>query len=239
MAKLSTTIDSCVKTKLDAKIWNTSVFVICATIAAAFCFPEGRIVNGTSTLIEKFPFMLFLRSARGTHSCGATIIAPRWILTAGYCVANRNISSITLQFASTKLDIQSSNLVTVKRFILHEDYDDDEVSNDIALLELYGKLVYNYKTIAPVTLPEQNFEIPQVPEGVPGSLAGWGVNVTGGYVQSILQEVDLKIYSDEECLKRHENDTTVNNICAGVDEGWMGQCNGDSGGPLLYKGRIQ
>lgn len=54
-----------------------------------------------------------------------------------------------------------------------------------------------------------------------------------------MQEVNLKIFSDEECIKRHEGRTTKDHICGGVDEGGKGQCNGDSGGPLLYNGSIQ
>lgn len=54
-----------------------------------------------------------------------------------------------------------------------------------------------------------------------------------------LQEVTLKIFSDSECSTRHDGDTNANHLCAGVDEGGKGQCTGDSGGPLLYKGSIQ
>lgn len=62
---------------------------------------------------------------------------------------------------------------------------------------------------------------------------------TGGVIQSHLQEVNLKIYSDEECNSRHNGATTTSHICGGVDEGGKGQCSGDSGGPLLYQGSIQ
>lgn len=62
---------------------------------------------------------------------------------------------------------------------------------------------------------------------------------TGGYIQSNLQEVDLKIYSDAECQERHKNETTNDHICGGVDEGGKGQCSGDSGGPLLLNGTVQ
>ncbi|XP_036324593.1 chymotrypsin-2-like [Rhagoletis pomonella] len=220
-------------------MWTKYALLLLGLASVAHCYPQGRVVNGTATTVEQFPYIVSLRGSTGSHSCGASIIAPRWILTAAHCVSGATASRISIQFASTVLDAKSTNVAKVKRIVVHENYSSWYIINDIALLELNGQLVYNYKTIAPVTLPAQGFEIPQVPEGVPGVLAGWGRNYTNGPVQSTLQEVDLKIYSDEECLARHQNATTVDNICGGVDEGWKGQCNGDSGGPLLSEGHVQ
>lgn len=42
-----------------------------------------------------------------------------------------------------------------------------------------------------------------------------------------------------ECAKRHNNAVTSHQICGGVDEGWKGQCSGDSGGPLLFENNVQ
>lgn len=58
---------------------------------------------------------------------------------------------------------------------------------------------------------------------------------TNGVVQNTLQEVNLKVYSDEECNYRHNGVTFNSQICGGVDEGGMGQCSGDSGGPLFIE----
>ena len=236
--------------------------LLIALIGSVSCFPEGRVVNGTDSNVMRYPFMVSLRGATGSHSCGASIIAPRFILTASHCVAGRTASQISIQYATTTISPNGENVVKVKRIIMHEDYAPSRAyANDIALLELEGSLVYNYKTIAPVTLPEPYFEIPQTPEGVPGILAGWGLNAvsqffvyfslsneflcvfllqTGGSSQKTLQEVDLKIYSDAECTERHKGDTSGDyHICGGVDEGGKGQCSGDSGGPLLYNGSVQ
>ncbi|XP_018797288.1 PREDICTED: chymotrypsin-2-like [Bactrocera latifrons] len=222
------------------KMWTGYIVVLAALLGVVSCYPEGRVVNGTDSDITKFPFLVSLRGSTGSHSCGASIIAPRWILTAAHCVVSATASRISIQYASTVIAATSSNVAKVKRIIVHEDYSpEDAYANDIALLKLFGQLVYNYKTIAPVTLPEPYFEIPQVQAGAPGVLAGWGRNETGGPVQTVVQEVDLKIFSDDECTERHNGRTTTDHLCGGVDEGGKGQCNGDSGGPLLYNGSIQ
>ncbi|XP_065354167.1 CUB and peptidase domain-containing protein 2-like [Calliphora vicina] len=221
-------------------LFKFSLVTLIVLVGSVSCFPESRVVNGTATDITKYPFMVSLRSASGSHSCGASIIAPRWILTAAHCVSGRLPSQLSIQYASTLISANDTNVVNVTRIIMHEGYAPAKsYANDIALLELKQSLVYNYKTIAPVTLPDSFFEVPQTKEGAPGVLAGWGLNATGGYIQKNLQEVNLKIYSDEECKSRHKGDTTADQICGGVDEGGKGQCSGDSGGPLFYKGSVQ
>ncbi|XP_036322969.1 mite allergen Der p 3-like [Rhagoletis pomonella] len=221
-------------------MWSSVVIIFTALLGIVSCYPQGRVVNGTSTSIENYPFLVSLRGSTGSHSCGSSIIAPHWILTAAHCVSGATASRISIQFASSVISATSTNVAKVKRIIVHEDYRPaDAYANDIALLKLFGQLVFNGKTIAAVTLPEQGFEIPQVAEGAPGILVGWGLNATGGYLQSVVQEVDLKIYSDAECTERHNGRTTSDHICGGVDEGGKGQCSGDSGGPLLYQGHIQ
>ena len=53
---------------------------------------------------------------------------------------------------------------------------------------------------------------------------------TGLEISSILQKVDLQIYSSFDCANIHApGDILRTNICAGVEGGWKGQCSGDSG----------
>lgn len=79
--------------------------------------------------------------------------------------------------ASTRLAANSDNVAKVKTIIMHEEYSPaNTYANDIALLELSGTMAFNYKTIAPINLPEEFFETAQTPEGEPGVLAGWGLN---------------------------------------------------------------
>lgn len=51
-----------------------------------------------------------------------------------------------------------------------------------------------------------------------------------------LQRVDLQIFSAADCGKLHNNKIHATNICGGVIGGGMGQCSGDSGGPLIVDG---
>lgn len=42
---------------------------------------------------------------------------------------------------------------------------------------------------------------------------------------SLLQKVDLSIVTSDDCGKIHGHVIHPTNICAGVDGGFMGQCN--------------
>ncbi|XP_055849536.1 mite allergen Der p 3 [Episyrphus balteatus] len=204
-------------------------------VGVALSLPlESRIVNGTTADPGQYPFVVSLRSSSGSHSCGASIINSQWILTAAHCVQYKKPSSISVQYGVSTISSKGPNVATVKKIIWHENYiPTSRYDDDVALLQLEGRLSFNGKTIAAIKLPEQGFE---VPGGDIGTLVGWGLEKTGGVVQKDLQQVDLKIYSDEECNERHNGVTSVHQICGGVDEGGKGQCSGDSGGPLVYKG---
>lgn len=150
-------------------------------IIITVCISKGscnRIVNGTDSDIRKYPFMVSLRNIDGYHLCGGSIIAPRYILTAAHCVYLNFAINLHINYAMTKIDSTSSlNVVNVKRIIVHENYSpSDNFANDIALLELFSVLLYNYETIAPISLPSRSFEIDQVDLGAPGVLIGWGTN---------------------------------------------------------------
>lgn len=55
-------------------------------------------------------------------------------------------------------------------------------------------------------------------------LLGWGLNATEGVIMTTLQEVNLIVFSDEECRRRHNSVIHPSHICGGVPEGGRGQC---------------
>ncbi|XP_020817370.1 chymotrypsin-2-like [Drosophila serrata] len=201
--------------------------------------PMGRVVNGTDSSVEKYPFVISMRGPTGSHSCGGSIISKQFVMTAAHCTAGRTAAQLSVQYGVTTINSAGPNVVRVKKIIQHEGYNpNNNYANDISLLMLEEPLKFDGVTVAAVKLPELAFATPQTDAGGEGVLIGWGLNATGGYIQNNLQEVGLKVYSDAECTLRHEGRTDPRyHICGGVDEGGKGQCSGDSGGPLIYQGQ--
>ncbi|KAH8295323.1 hypothetical protein KR018_009991, partial [Drosophila ironensis] len=179
-----------------------------------------------------------LRSYDGAHSCGGSIVSEYFAMTAAHCTNGRGAETLSVQFGVTDISVNGPNVVAVKKIIQHVAFDPThQNANDISLLMVERPFVFDGLTVAPVKLPSMASGTPQLDSGVEGVLIGWGLNATGGSVQTTLQEVSLKIYSDEECTARHGGQTDPKfHICGGVDEGGKGQCSGDSGGPLMYNG---
>ena len=46
---------------------------------------QSRVVGGTKSKQSQWPWQASLRIG-GSFNCGATLIAPQWIVTAGHCI---------------------------------------------------------------------------------------------------------------------------------------------------------
>lgn len=119
---------------------------------------------------------------------------------------------------------EPKNIAYVSRVIVHENYytsNDVEKENDVALLKLREPLIFDENT-QPITLPLPNA---YTPGGTPVTLIGFGKNQTDGWYHDHLQKANLVVFSMEECRARHYEPIHDTNLCAGVPDGWIGQCN--------------
>ena len=94
------------------------IFILCDVFSAE---KSTKVVNGTDTNIESFPFMVSLRRGNG-HSCGGSLINREWVLTAAHCILG-SARDYSVQFASTVLDRESTFAVGVSQVIPHEGYE--------------------------------------------------------------------------------------------------------------------
>jgi len=224
---------------------------------------DYRIVGGAIVTDPKaWPWQIALyRHVKGDDygfSCGGSIIAERWVLTAAHCVVPKDAAqplaaSELLVLEGLRERGQGGRQIAVKRVVVRQ-YDGKTQANDIALLEL--------------AKPAQSTPVPYAGPGnaeleKPGTVAvvtGWGrlqdatwdeekkawVHRQTGQVLTAeqvndakLRQVELPLIGWEACRDAYKDKgggtITATNVCAGIPEGGKDSCQGDSGGPLVAR----
>ncbi|XP_069701694.1 chymotrypsin-2-like [Periplaneta americana] len=213
--------------------------IIFAVFIGAYGAPQakhhfgGRIVNGTEAQLGEYPFMVSLQYPNREHFCGGSILNEYYILTAAHCVAYDSPSYLSALVGSVNIQ-EGGQSYDVDTITVHEGYDEaNNVLNDIAVVKLKSAISFN-ENVQPVKLPAQ---MEPTPGGTPATVLGFGRIYENGPMEDHLQQVNITIYSDQECQDIYYYMSPYDsNICAGVPEGGKGQCNGDSGGPLIANG---
>merc|ERR1711892_175432 len=198
----------------------------------------SRIVGGTETTVNEYPWMTAIVSASGeSQFCGGTLIASQWVLTAAHCMFKdaqgqnpqtaAEIKALLGEhnLASTGEETIPRKLVTVTQIINHASYDATSSNYDIALLKLSEKVDLNVYTPACLAKSADNFE------GKNAWVYGWGTTSFGGASADSLMEVEVPVVSNAVCTAAMGNGITDQMLCAGGQLNKDG-CQGDSGGPL-------
>ena len=194
-----------------------------------------RIVGGDVAFRRDFPFMVALVDAGQSDNlraqfCGGSLLADRWVVTAGHCVdGSRNSSNVEVLVATDNLQ-QGGERQRVRRVLYHPNYQGSPAYDyDIALLELE----------TPLLLPRlpllRSSQGDLASPGTLGRVLGWGSSFFGGSSSPQLQQVDVPIISNQRCREIYGNRVTNAMLCAGFPQGGADACSGDSGGPMLVR----
>lgn len=126
----------------------------------------------------------------------------------------------------------------VELFVMHPNYDTITLENDIVMIKLASPLDFTTTKVGPIPIPLAG---QQTPGGTNVTVAGWGnLEFNNANRPDILQKVSVPTVTDEECrLAYGPTDMFDSFICAGVPEGGLDSCNGDSGGPLFTTGETR
>lgn len=196
----------------------------------------SKIIGGTDASIVNFPWQVYYKS--GNYRCGATIIAPGWILTAAHCTEDELKNPIPVADMSivvgTEYPTISGKTYLISEVIKHENYNWGYLENDIALLKL--KTPINYPNATPIKLisPIDVSEGATDP-GVMSQVTGWGlVRVSPPRPSLKLQKAELPIVSNEQAFVSFPR-IPPHTIMAGYLSGNQDACSGDSGGPLVVQ----
>ncbi|XP_059482221.1 transmembrane protease serine 9-like [Neocloeon triangulifer] len=196
-----------------------------------------QIIGGSVATLGQFPWHGWLKIYDATGSgflCGCSLIADRWALTAGHCIA---LDTATKKYTHDVVlgtiarSSPSTGFVTkTSTPYRHEQYETTNF-NDIALLYLASAVTFtdNIKAIA---LPTASVV---TDAGTIGIVSGFGRTSDSTQTTSnVLKYAELPIVSNDVCTTAYTSSYEPENmICARATQQDQADCQGDSGGPYV------
>ena len=209
-----------------------------------------RIIGGRVVPEGGFPAALQLATTaarpipgfelREGHACGATVIAPRWALTAAHCLIDLQPAQVILRGGTTALGAGGKR-VTARQLVRHENYRFSSAENDIALVEMNEPL-----ELPAVTLPDGGLGPELLRPRTGGAVVvGWGNTRWSDAVGAVaisprLLQAQIDTLAPQFCREAYPGmPGDGSQFCAGVvdrctaDGACPDSCQGDSGGPLF------
>jgi trypsin len=185
-----------------------------------------RISGGTITEPGQYPYFATLAS----RMCGATLIHPDILLSAGHC--QKALAAEPMVFVGAhEVDgtrVTAAETRTIIRQYPHPDLDFVRWRNDLSIFQLDRPV----NSLQPVQLNSD----PDVPSPTSTlTVIGFGATLTER-LSDFLREVDVYPVDSDTCIRQYNEATIIKPaimLCASNPSPGHDSCNGDSGGPLL------
>jgi secreted trypsin-like serine protease len=204
---------------------------------------EPKIVGGEKAAPGEFPWQVALLDAEiednaKAQTCGGSLIAPNWVLTAAHCVYDGKkavpASSVDVLGGTNSLK-KGGTRVAVDAIIIHPRWGKKKGSeeDDIALLRLAEPLKDGVKVVPLVTRAQ---EVELTAAGKLATVSGWGdTEIEGEQAPTDLRKVQVPIITNRVCNGKDAYDGAIKPkmLCAGLAAGGKDSCQGDSGGPMV------
>ncbi|XP_030583236.1 granzyme B-like [Archocentrus centrarchus] len=178
----------------------------------------GEIIGGHEASPHSRPYMVLLQMHR-TYGhpahCGGFLLNEDFVMTAAHCHATSYKVLLGLHDFHKQNGVQH---VLVEKSFPHDDYDGDTYENDIMLLKLSSKAVFN-KNVKSIVLADRG------DDSLPQScvVSGWGRTKTVNHMSVKLMEANVTLIDNQQCA-------SAMFYCS---QGETGPGVGDSGGPLV------
>jgi secreted trypsin-like serine protease len=195
-----------------------------------------RIIGGQEATPHSIPYQAFLEiySESQMWYCGGTLVSQNYVLTAGHCGVDAVKLDVILG-AHKALQPEDTQLVlTTTEVKVHEEYDGDNIFNDIALVKLPRTISFT-SALQPSVLPSYS-DINNTYSEIRANVSGWGLtDMYETKPSEVLHYLEMRVTTNKECDDYFNATITPSMICtSGEDD--TGSCSGDSGGPLVTDG---
>lgn len=157
----------------------------------------GRIVGGEVATRGQFPYQcaMYISASGGTFFCGCSIISSRTILTAAHCVDQAKSVQVILaaQNINQNEPEQVKYTVSTSAIRVHENWNSQLISNDIALITLPSDIQFN-QYIQRVSLPKKSDKDKEFLNEA-CTTSGWGKSSDGKLNKSTAFRGHVRLYN--------------------------------------------
>ncbi len=172
-----------------------SIIVYLILCGILYADAQVRVVGGTVVPTEDTQWEPIGYLHIGGFACGASLIAPQWILTAAHCVTDEEGALRTLSPSDGvrlgSYDYYQTTDYGLSELHVHANYNTTTLDNDIALI----KLSTEASGIALMRIIDSQM----LSDGDPSWVAGWGTTSYGGNGSTDLIQAPVPVIKRSTC----------------------------------------